>query len=65
VTDFLYEDLIEKGHKDIRIYFYNYDSYWAKDAVPDRLQIEAIGLKEGLRKVRKSDVVITLALQCY
>ncbi|KAF0317135.1 kinesin [Colletotrichum asianum] len=36
VSDFLPEDL-QASQRDIRMFFYNYDSYWKKDAVRSRL----------------------------
>ncbi|KAL8905548.1 MAG: hypothetical protein Q9207_002574 [Kuettlingeria erythrocarpa] len=38
VSDFLPQDIPLSFHKDIRIFFYNYDSYWKRDAVPARLR---------------------------
>ncbi|KAF7502924.1 hypothetical protein GJ744_004800 [Endocarpon pusillum] len=41
VSDFLPQDISEdistSFHKDIRFFFYNYDSYWKRDAVQARL----------------------------
>ncbi|EPE35145.1 alpha/beta-Hydrolase [Glarea lozoyensis ATCC 20868] len=38
VRDFLPIDLVsDGGHQDIRLFFYNYDSYWKRDALPERL----------------------------
>ena len=37
VSDFLREDIPSELRQDIRVFFYNYDSYWAKDAVQTRL----------------------------
>ncbi|KAI4087290.1 MAG: hypothetical protein L6R37_008337 [Teloschistes peruensis] len=37
VSDFLPQDIPVSFHKDIRIFFYNYDSYWKRDAVQARL----------------------------
>ncbi|KAL9628429.1 MAG: hypothetical protein Q9164_007280 [Protoblastenia rupestris] len=37
VSDFLPQDIPTSFHKDIRIFFYNYDSYWKRDAVQARL----------------------------
>ncbi|KAF2003883.1 hypothetical protein P154DRAFT_519784 [Amniculicola lignicola CBS 123094] len=37
VSDFLPQDIPAAFHKDVRIFFYNYDSYWKRDAVQARL----------------------------
>lgn len=37
VSDFLPNDLPPEVRKDTRIFFYNYDSYWKRDAVYTRL----------------------------
>ncbi|CAP80021.1 hypothetical protein PCH_Pc12g03940 [Penicillium rubens Wisconsin 54-1255] len=37
VSDFLLSDLPPEVRKDARIFFYNYDSYWKRDAVYTRL----------------------------
>lgn len=37
VSDFLPQDIPAVFHKDVRIFFYNYDSYWKRDAVQARL----------------------------
>ncbi|KAL9579751.1 MAG: hypothetical protein Q9203_006566, partial [Teloschistes exilis] len=37
VSDCLPQDIPLSFHKDIRIFFYNYDSYWKRDAVQARL----------------------------
>ena len=36
VSDFLPDDLCS-DRQDIRLFFYNYDSYWKRDALPERL----------------------------
>jgi hypothetical protein len=57
VSDFFPQDIPPAVHIDIRIYFYNYDSYWKKDAVQaglsglaksllDRIQSEIRGTEE-------------------
>ncbi|KAL8724128.1 MAG: hypothetical protein Q9166_008115, partial [cf. Caloplaca sp. 2 TL-2023] len=38
VSDFLPQDIPVSFHRDIRIFFYNYDSYWKRDAVQVRLR---------------------------
>ncbi|KAL9026743.1 MAG: hypothetical protein Q9196_004638 [Gyalolechia fulgens] len=37
VSEFLPQDISASLHKDIRFFFYNYDSYWKRDAVQARL----------------------------
>ncbi|KAK3324839.1 P-loop containing nucleoside triphosphate hydrolase protein [Apodospora peruviana] len=37
VSDFLPIDILEATNTDVRIFFYNYDSYWKRDAVYTRL----------------------------
>ncbi|KAK4193989.1 hypothetical protein QBC40DRAFT_344403 [Triangularia verruculosa] len=37
VSDFLPEDLPPAVRRDVRMFFYNYDSYWKRDAVHTRL----------------------------
>ncbi|KAK3328706.1 hypothetical protein B0H66DRAFT_596327 [Apodospora peruviana] len=37
VSDFLPADILEATNTDVRIFFYNYDSYWKRDAVHTRL----------------------------
>ena len=37
VTDFLPQDIPPAMREDIRIFFYNHDSFWKRDAVQTRL----------------------------
>ncbi|KAK3984258.1 hypothetical protein QBC44DRAFT_301710 [Cladorrhinum sp. PSN332] len=37
VSDFLPSDLLPAVDRDVRLFFYNYDSYWKRDAVHTRL----------------------------
>jgi hypothetical protein len=37
VSDFLREDIPPVDRQDMRVFFYNYDSYWQRDAVQTRL----------------------------
>lgn len=59
VSDFLPADLASEGdHKDIRLFFYNYDSYWKRDALPERLSTLGIELVNWITtEIRKTDVV--------
>ncbi|KAJ2992303.1 hypothetical protein NUW58_g2211 [Xylaria curta] len=36
ITEFLYEDLPSNIRSGIRVFFYNYDSYWCRDAIRER-----------------------------
>ncbi|KAJ4298025.1 hypothetical protein N0V90_005924 [Kalmusia sp. IMI 367209] len=38
ISQFLPTDIPVALHKDVRIFFYNYDSYWKRDAVQTRLR---------------------------
>ncbi|KAI4193423.1 MAG: hypothetical protein LQ350_008321 [Teloschistes chrysophthalmus] len=48
VSDFLPQDIPVSLHKDIRIFFYNYDSYWKRDAVQARLRSLGKGLLDQM-----------------
>ncbi|CAG8376302.1 unnamed protein product [Penicillium salamii] len=48
VSDFLPHDLPHEIRKDVRIFFYNYDSYWKRDAIYTRLSTIANGLLEQI-----------------
>ncbi len=37
VSDFLPDDFPPPIRKNVRVYFYNYDSYWKRDALQTRL----------------------------
>ncbi len=37
ITDFLPEDIDAASRQKIRVFFYNHDSYWQRDAAQDRL----------------------------
>ncbi|KAB8248713.1 hypothetical protein BDV35DRAFT_403113 [Aspergillus flavus] len=37
ISDFLPDDLSLPDHQDVRIFFFNFDSYWKRDAVQTRL----------------------------
>lgn len=57
VSDLLPYDLPAETRKDIRMFFYNYDSYWKRDAVYTRLKIEGNKLLEHIRQIRRSRYV--------
>ncbi|CAG8018098.1 unnamed protein product [Penicillium salamii] len=48
VSDFLPHDLPREIREDVRIFFYNYESYWMRDAVHTRLSTIANGLLEHI-----------------
>ncbi|KAF1922859.1 uncharacterized protein M421DRAFT_338260 [Didymella exigua CBS 183.55] len=48
VNDFLTQDIPKVFHEDIRIFFYNYDSYWKRDAVQTRLWRLGKSLLDGM-----------------
>ncbi|KAI9658004.1 MAG: hypothetical protein M1821_002664 [Bathelium mastoideum] len=55
VSEFLPIDLASTSQKDIRIYFYNYDSYWKRDAIRTRLRNLGNELLEHITKIRQSE----------
>jgi hypothetical protein len=57
VSDFLPDDLSQAAGKDIRMYFYNYDSYWKRDAIQTRLSTLANGLLDHIGRIRQSKEV--------
>ena len=58
VTDFLPGDIVPEGDTDVRIFFYNYDSYWKRDAVHTRLTNLGNELLEHINgKIRLSETV--------
>jgi hypothetical protein len=63
VTDFLPEDIPKQYHKNIRMWFYNYDSYPERDAPLERMEHYAAKLlyRIGL-EVRKSPQVFVHAV---
>ncbi|OSS44355.1 hypothetical protein B5807_10962 [Epicoccum nigrum] len=48
VSNFLPQDIPAALHTEIRIFFYNYDSYWKRDAVKTRLWRLGRGLLDGM-----------------
>lgn len=57
VKDFLPSDLSEDKYEDTRIYFYNYESYWKRDAVNTRLATLGNELLHSIRGIRRSGAV--------
>ncbi|KJZ70348.1 hypothetical protein HIM_10277 [Hirsutella minnesotensis 3608] len=55
VSDFLPNDLPPAIRGNVRIFFYNYDSYWKRDAVYTRLPNLGSDLLERIGQVRLSD----------
>lgn len=52
VTDFLPEDIPPHKRDNVRLYFYNYDSFWKKDAVQTQLSDLGKDMLQKLRKIR-------------
>ena len=58
VRDFLPEDLPPAIYRDVRMFFYNYDSYWKRDAVYTRLAHHGNELLEHINgEIRVSEAV--------
>jgi hypothetical protein len=57
VTDFLVHDLDDTKLSTTRVFFFNYDSYWKRDALNTRLRSMADKLLSNLEHVRKSETV--------
>ena len=57
VSEFLPDDLPPNSRKDTRVYFYNFDSYWKRDAVRTRLKTLGNGLLEHVKGIRQSEQV--------
>lgn len=62
VSQFLPLDIPAALHKDVRIFFYHYDSYWKRDAVQTRLRTIAESFLDdieiGIRKEEGVSVLI-------
>jgi hypothetical protein len=61
VSEFLPNDLPTTACKDTRIFFYNYESFWKRDAVKTRLWDLANDLLEHIKTIRRSEGVSTMA----
>lgn len=57
VSDFLPSDLLPAVSRDVRLFFYNYDSYWKRDAVHTRLTNLGNELLEHIGGIRMSETV--------
>jgi hypothetical protein len=57
VTDFLVHDLDCAHRSTTRVFFFNYDSYWKRDALETRLSSMADKLLSNLELVRDSETV--------
>ncbi|KFA55452.1 hypothetical protein S40293_09848 [Stachybotrys chartarum IBT 40293] len=55
VSEFLTDDLPAATRKEVRMFYYNYDSYWKRDAVDTRLANLGGELLEHIREIRESD----------
>jgi len=63
ISDFLPQDIPAAFHKEIRVYFYNYESYWKRDAVQTRLWRLGKSLLDGLcSQIRGTEEVSVRAL---
>ena len=63
VDQFLPEDIPEQLQQHVRIYFYNYDTYWKRDAVQTRLTNVGNNLLARLDSaLRETDKVSLLPL---
>ena len=58
VSEFLADDITPEHKKRIRVYFFNYDSYWKRDAIQAQLNHFGKDLLARLNtEVRKTDEV--------
>ncbi|KAE8141856.1 hypothetical protein BDV38DRAFT_268144 [Aspergillus pseudotamarii] len=59
VSDFLPDDLSTPDHQDVRIFFFNFDSFWKRDAVQTRLSNIGNDLLEHITNtIRQSEVCV-------
>lgn len=67
ITDFLPNDISSPMCEEVRLFLYNYDSFWQRDAVKTRLFELGEGMLQKLREIQKtediSESVVFLALQ--
>ncbi|KAL5000887.1 hypothetical protein BDV10DRAFT_199813 [Aspergillus recurvatus] len=54
VTDFLPDDIPSPEREEVRLFFYNYDSYWQRDAVQVRLRELGGDMLHRLGEIRKT-----------
>jgi hypothetical protein len=58
ISDFLPQDIPAAYHKEIRIFAYNYDSYWKRDAVQTRLRSLGESLLDDIESgIRREEAV--------
>jgi hypothetical protein len=57
VTDLLIEDLKPTSQRTTRVYFFNYDSYWKRDALKTRLRTMAGKLLHNIKLIRTTEIV--------
>lgn len=63
ITDFIPEDIDAASRRKIRVFFYNHDSYWRRDAVQDRLWNLGNNLLHHISsRVRRTEEVDIIAL---
>ncbi|OJJ84728.1 uncharacterized protein ASPGLDRAFT_170633 [Aspergillus glaucus CBS 516.65] len=55
ITDFLPEDIPSPQREDVRLFFYNYDSFWQRDAVQTRLYRLGAEMLERIRHIREKE----------
>lgn len=57
VSDFLPNDLPSAIYREARIFYYNYDSYWQRDALHTRLELLGKRLLDHVRGIRRTEAV--------
>jgi hypothetical protein len=58
VEDFLSQDIPSALRRNIRVFFFNHDSYWKRDAIPTRLRSLGEKLLNCLRtEIRSTEEV--------
>lgn len=63
VTDFLSQDIPSVVRQDIRVFFYNHDSFWQRDAVQTRLQNLGLDLLNRIStEIRRTEEVCKTAV---
>ncbi|KFA81586.1 hypothetical protein S40288_09615 [Stachybotrys chartarum IBT 40288] len=55
VSEFLTDDLPAATREEVRMFYYDYDSYWKRDAVDTRLANLGDEVLEHIREIRESD----------
>jgi hypothetical protein len=57
ITDYLVHDLDKTKRPTTRVFLFNYDSYWKRDALNTRLRSMADKLLSNLEHIRNSETV--------